>query len=121
MVNPLPGRLTEFRFRVVGVTFADGYPENMHRLRAAMDQSHQGEGPPALLVREPGNVHDANCVRVDVPGVGRVGSVPRELAARLAPELDSGVRVLAEIGGVLVDPAHPDRPGIDVIVRAVDD
>jgi HIRAN domain len=43
------------------------------------------------LRRDPGNEHDANAIQVHPVGGGKqVGWVPRELAERLAPELDAG-------------------------------
>jgi hypothetical protein len=70
-------------------------------------------GRPLALVRDPGNEHDANAIAVEtVPGAGgdspaaggdsgrmggdppapgvRLGFIPRELAAELAPRLDAG-------------------------------
>jgi hypothetical protein len=48
-------------------------------------------GQPLLLRRDPGNAHDPNAIEVHPAGGGdQVGWVPRELAAELAPELDSG-------------------------------
>jgi hypothetical protein len=43
------------------------------------------------LRRDPANPHDPNAIAVHPAGGGeQVGWVPRELAAELAPELDSG-------------------------------
>jgi hypothetical protein len=48
-------------------------------------------GRPLELRREPGNEHDPNAIAVLAAGA-RVGWVPRELAAALAPGLDAGAR-----------------------------
>ena len=48
-------------------------------------------GKPLELRRDPANPHDPNAIAVHPVGGGeQVGWVPRELAAELAPELDSG-------------------------------
>jgi hypothetical protein len=53
-------------------------------------------GAPLELRREPDNEHDENAIAVEVErsgaagGGGRLGFVPRELAAELAPRIDAG-------------------------------
>lgn len=47
-------------------------------------------GRPLELRRDPANVHDANAIAVHAAGGEQIGWVPREVAARLAPELDAG-------------------------------
>jgi hypothetical protein len=48
-------------------------------------------GQPLRLRRDPDNPHDPNAIAVDVTGdAGQVGWVPREIAAELAADLDSG-------------------------------
>lgn len=42
------------------------------------------------LRREPGNEHDPDAVAVLAGDAAQVGYVPREVAGRLAPELDAG-------------------------------
>ena len=50
-----------------------------------------------LLVRDPGNRHDANCIRVQTPEGRQLGNLSRENAERFADNLD-------DLGGVaLVD------------------
>jgi hypothetical protein len=123
-------------FRVVGLTFVDGYPGNVDRLgelvtaaqTRALGWTGESDGPvdvPVLLVRNPDNPHDENAVEVHVPAMGRaasmIGHVPRDLAARLAPSLDRGDVWSARIGAVLVDPEHPDRPGVEVMLERLQD
>lgn len=123
-----------FSFKTVGVSFAPDYPDNLARLRESWerrwltapgsfgDQGQEPEGLPAVLIRRPDNSHDPNAVEVHVPEVGRVGHVPAKgagLARKLAAELDDGVVWQAEVEDVLIDPDHPDRPGITVKVRRV--
>lgn len=44
----------------------------------------------ALLVREPNNMYDENAIQVRISGETHLGYVPRDMAAALAPKLDSG-------------------------------
>lgn len=62
--------------------------------RAAIDEliGPEAEGlflTPADLVRDPGNQHDANAIRVEIDEQ-LVGYIDRELAATFAPALDEG-------------------------------
>lgn len=112
--------MKSFTTAVVGVSFCPEYPENLQRLEAAAlihfgDLDHY-EPLAATLEREPDNPHDPNAVAVHVPSVGLIGHVPRGVAARLAPQLDSGTRYLAGVERIRNHPDHPDRPGIDLIV-----
>lgn len=54
------------------------------------------EGDPLTLVREPGNVHDDNAIRVDWRGQ-QLGYVPRRDNSALARLMDKGVRLDARI------------------------
>ena len=53
-------------------------------------------GDPLTLVREPGNPHDANAVRIDWNG-RTLGYVPRRENAHLARQMDHGAAVEARI------------------------
>lgn len=123
-------------FKVVGLTFVTGYPGSVVRLgelvtaaqSRALGWGEESSGPvdvPVLLVRNPENPHDKNAVEVHVPSMGRgasmIGHVPRDLAARLAPSLDRGDVWAARVGAVLVDPEHPDRPGVEVVLERLQD
>lgn len=69
---------------VNGVTFAPGYPANLVDLARRCRHS----GPvPLELRRDLDNAEDLNATAVEVEG-RHLGWVPRDLAARLAPELD---------------------------------
>ena len=107
-----------FTVKVVGVSFVDGYPENLYELaKIAPDGMARMERPTVVLVRNPDNKFDANAIEVHVPAIGEkgmIGHLTRPIAARLAPELDAGEPWLAEIESVLIDPDHMDRPGISV-------
>jgi hypothetical protein len=55
-------------------------------------------GRPLELRRDPANPHDPNAIQVHpADGGAQVGWVPRELAAELAPELDSDARLAAVV------------------------
>jgi hypothetical protein len=59
---------------------------------AALDSDAAAPGSPLELRRDPSNEHDSNAIAVHVAGdpVGeQLGWVPREIAARLAPEIDA--------------------------------
>ena len=46
-------------------------------------------GESVLLIREPSNPYDSNAIRVDNVRSERIGHIPRQVAAKLAPFLDS--------------------------------
>ena len=113
----LPPRMT---IDVVGVTFMDGYPQNLYDLERA--KMFYGD-PKVRLERDPDNAVDANAVRVIAavehpsPHEGMIGHVPAALAARLAPSMDAGERwegTVDDIRGSSVD-----RPGITIVVSRV--
>lgn len=98
---------------VVGVSFMEGYPENLHRLRMLDDERTGPEPLVALLVRDYEN-DDPNAVAVHVPAVGKVGFVPRDRNEPIAVLLDGGRPIAASVALVRIHPDHPDRPGITV-------
>lgn len=108
---------------VVGVSFVDDYPANLLRLR----DLHESRLPNAerfacVLRRNPANQYDPNAVEVHVPILGSmIGHVPKDLAAELAPIMDAGVPVAAEVVDIRVNPDHPDRPGCSIAVRRVEE
>lgn len=97
---------SRFSVKVVGVTFHDEYPGNLHALR---ERFAKGVGE-ASLIREPDNQYDPYAVAV-LAGGEIIGHVPRFLAEKLAPELDAGTRFRVVSAEVLVNPEHEDRPG----------
>ena len=56
----------------------------------ALASEDAAPGRSLVLRRDPGNPHDPNAIAVDTAAGEQVGWVPRELAADLAPEIDSG-------------------------------
>lgn len=109
-----------FTTKVVGLSFIKSYPNNLLELRDITEgviahDGQPGEEAPVVLIRNPDNEYDANAIEVHVPALGSkamVGHLERPIAARLARELDAGVRWRARVESVLVDPDHPDRPGL---------
>jgi hypothetical protein len=106
--------------RAAGVTFADGYPGNLLQVRDLVEQADaSGEALPVILRRNPDNPYDANAVEIHVPALGAmVGHLPKNVAAKLAPALDSGLRFHTSVFAVAVDPAHLDRPGLEIRIAA---
>ena len=115
---------TQFAAKVVGVSFVPGYPDNITSLRDLADEAARlGERMTAVLIRNPKNEYDSNAIEVHVPALGdngMIGHVERPLAARMAPEIDQGTRFLAEVVNVLINPDHPDRPGISINMKRED-
>lgn len=114
--------IEQFHSKVVGVSFVDAYPDNLHELDSLAGR-HFIEGNdepiPAVLIRNPENPHDGNAIEVHVPALGdgaMIGHLPRDLAARLAPWMDRGEEWQAGVSKVFINPDHPDRPGIDIAV-----
>lgn len=109
-----------FTTKVVGVSFVDGYPDNLQVLSDAIRDAPvdlPGEGVSAILIHNPDNQADPNAVEVHVPALGeyaRIGFLTRPVAARLAPELDAGTPWSGQVLDVLIDPQYPDRPGISI-------
>lgn len=107
----------QFDSKVVGVTFTPDYPASIFELEVKFWE-RSSEGLTALLVRNPDNAYDANAIEVHAPATGKmIGHLPAPLAARLAPEMDAGEKFLAEFVDVVVNDAHPERPGISVSIR----
>ena len=136
--NPPPAR---FSVRVVGVSFIDAYPDNLHRLSAAHRSRFDvtlrrrseavgealwaGFGPcemeplPVILQRNPDNEFDSNAVEVVVPTIGMIGHLPAYMAARVAPWLDAGGRMRAGVGSVLYTPDAPELPGVSLVLETL--
>lgn len=109
--------------KAVGVSFCPGYPGTLHRLHELLeyqDTELSDEGPTIILRRVPDNPHDTNCIELHCPAVDRdLGRLPREIAALVAEELDSGGRWLASVAAIRINSDHPDRPGLDVRLERI--
>lgn len=78
---------TPITVRLTGVTF-DGCQDNIRKWGCPDIGSY-------AIIREPDNQYDPNAVRVSLFGMFHVGYLPRELAAQIAPLMDSGRTFLA--------------------------
>jgi hypothetical protein len=74
------------------------------------------------LRRNPANEHDPNAIEVCLqPPLltlrPMLGHLPRDVARRLAPELDEkgDNSWAAEVEKIVVNDAHPDRPGLRIL------
>lgn len=119
--------LPNFTCQVAGVTFVPDYPDNLYELQTLFWEKRaltnsSDEFPVVVLVRNPANEYDPNAVQIHVPALGNngfVGHLPRNLAARLAPELDSGVEWQGWVTGVAINQDHEDRPGLTIELRRI--
>ena len=94
-----------FETNVVGVTFIDGYPANVLALSTTDD---------LWLVRQPDNEYDSNAIAVHAWPLGPIGHIGREVAARMAPEIDAGTEWKAELVEVAVNSKYPNSPGVHI-------
>jgi len=101
----------QFVSKVVGVTFCDGYPDNIYSLAQDVALSQAS----CQLVRDPQNKHDPNAICVNVNGL-LIGHLPRLIAVGLAPKIDSGEVWLASIDSIVVAGENFDKPGVKISV-----
>jgi len=93
------------------------------RVALAGFQFHEGESAWASLavgqfldlVREPGNPHDANAIRVHWQG-RMLGYVPRARNAQLAGLMDQGLSARARIADLSPGPSPWDRVALDISI-----
>ena len=98
------GDADDFFTKIVGVSF-----EGRQNLVAGL-----APGDPLDLVREPDNPHDPNALAVRY-GRLQLGYVRREIAARLAPNVDGGDRYRASVGSITGGGAR--HVGVNIRVR----
>jgi len=70
------------------------------------------------LIREPGNPHDPNAIRVYAKMVHPIGYVPRNIAKELAPLMDSQVNLICTFVGW---PAEQGDPKLRVRAHPLQD
>jgi hypothetical protein len=92
VVDPGSGRFVgrddaRLRDRGLVVTHVAGAARH-HAAGLASDDAAPGHA--LVLRRDPGNEHDAHAIAVDTTAGEQLGWVPRDVAARLAPDLDEG-------------------------------
>jgi single-stranded-DNA-specific exonuclease len=100
------GEATEFNTKVVGVSF-EGRQDVVAGLYA---------GLPLELRRHPENAYDANAIGVWY-GALQLGFLKREIAARVAPNIDGGERYTAEVTAVTGGGAR--STGVNIFVTRV--
>lgn len=98
--------------RASGVTFVDGYPRNLADIAI---RCHEEYPLPVDLVRDLDNPEDLNATAVVLEG-RRLGWVPRDVAAEVAPSIDSGTTWMAWALFVAVDLDHRERPGLQLLL-----
>lgn len=98
---------------VVGVSFVEGYPANIHKI-AELFRQRKGDVF-VQLVRNPENQYDKNAIEVRLDN-RMIGHIPKEIAARIAPAMDRGVQYLASIYQIRISPENPNNPGLDILV-----
>lgn len=99
--------------RVVGVSFIDDYPTNLHRL--AIVHTHRRSDIEVALVRNPNNPYDNNAIEVRYMGY-MTGHLSKEVAATVAPLLDVGAEITATVFQVRISPENPNNPGLDLLL-----
>ena len=118
-----------FTTSVVGVTFVPGYPGNIFALNdmaaerfinAPAAEFGDGVVPEhiaCVMVRNPANEFDSNAIEVHVPALGEnamIGHLPKNVASKVAPLIDSGEGWGIKITLVAVNQDHPEHPGVRV-------
>jgi len=101
----------QFVTRVVGVTFSNGYPNNVYSLAEDVALSRAS----CQLVREPDNKYDSNAICVSING-SPIGHIPRVIAISLAQKIDSGETWLASVDSIIVSPENHEKPGVRISV-----
>ncbi len=102
---------TQFVSKVVGVTFCDGYPDNIYSLAEDVALSQAS----CQLVRDPHNKHDPNAICVSVNGLS-IGHLPRLISISLAPKIDGGEVWLASVDSIVVSTDNFNKPGVKISV-----
>ncbi len=95
-----------FSVKIVGVSYQEGYPQNIHDLPT---------GAPAILTAEPNNKFDPNAVKVTTVDNKQIGYVPASVAKKLSMSLAAGNNYSA-VFKKHISPDHTDRPGVTVMV-----
>lgn len=99
--------------KVVGVTFAAGYPHNLIQLKSQLEKN----GPlKAVLHRSPENQYDKNACEVWVDGK-MIGHLSKELAATVAPRLDLDANYEMNITSIGFANEDPTKPGAGFQLR----
>lgn len=92
-----PDESRHFYFHVHGVRRRYGKEVNPHYKARQVAIKSCTRGDPVLLEREPSNQYDGNAILVRLGNGEDAGYVPSEIAVTLAPQLDAGEQVRAEV------------------------
>lgn len=84
-----------------------------HEAKAVWDQMKEGDV--LALVREPGNPHDANAVRVEWNG-HQLGYIPRAENAAVARQMDRGNKLAARIKKLTTYRNHRRKLEVEVFL-----
>ena len=108
-------QVRETTFRVTGVTHAG----RQDRLRIL--DNFRKDDLEVGFIRDRENSFDRNAIKVlvmikSLRKYTEVGYIPRALAERLAPVMDKGIRIRAELGGILG--GYGDKENYGMLVRA---
>ena len=108
-------QVKETTFRVTGVTHA-GRQERIRIL-----DNFRKDDLQIGFMRETDNVFDKNAVAVlvmvkSIRKYTKVGYIPRVIAARFAPVMDKGIKIRAELGGILG--GYGEKENYGMLIRA---
>ncbi len=103
-------------FNVVGVMFKENPGDKMTRLDKIAKYCHHGSA--FDLLREPSNEYDDNAIEVRQyfkdGGSIRLGYVPRELSAQIAPKIDRGWEPVVKFGRKFIDEETTECRGLQL-------
>lgn len=100
-------------YPVVGLSFIPGYPDNVYELAKLRETG-------VYITRNPENPYDGNAIEVHSLN-GMLGHLSKEVAARLAPLMDSGTTYVATVYQVRVSPENPNNPGLDILLEEINE
>lgn len=92
--------------KVVGVTFVNGYPDNLISLQKSVTE----KGLQATIRRNPNNKYDTNACEVWVDEEF-IGHLPRDIAEEVAPQIDKGIGTELTITSIGFANDDPTKPG----------
>jgi hypothetical protein len=116
-----PSLPAEVSCALVGMSFVPDYPMNVRHWEREMSRRYweDPDAPDAVvgwLRRNPDNQYDPNAIEVHF-GEGEdsiLGHLPRNVARKIAPEMDAGIAWSVTMTGVRTHPQNVDNPGVDV-------
>ena len=80
-----------FHTKIVGVTFKNDDGSDRQRIiRNLARNGELDEGTELFFVPQPDNPYDSNCVQVRASNGQTLGTLSREMAAKIAPQISQG-------------------------------